>query len=314
VKITLLMADALRFPDGRGWAGSRRRYAYAPTTLTLLAALVPPELRARIELIDEGVQAVPERIETDLLAISATTPNALRAYEIADEARAHGIPVVMGGYHATLLPEEALGHADAVVRGYADASWPALLRDFAVGRMRRLYDGGGDAAFESAGLPAPRRDLLRSGAYFFTASLEATRGCTNGCSYCVIPFCHGRRIVRRPIEAVVEEIRAMRSRHVVFFDVSLVGWAVPTKVRRVGTASSCPPAFGLSPPFSLDLRADPPRPTGIGLVPTGSPDPNPGRRTQWKEPIRRTHWGQVYAIEEPIGVRSTLLTERFAAD
>lgn len=116
MKILLILSNNLIFPDGRGWENKKRRYAYAPTTLTLLAALIPGELDADVEIIDEGVQAVPEDFQADIVGISATTPNAPRAYQIADMARKKGMTVVIGGFHAALMPEEALGHADAIVK------------------------------------------------------------------------------------------------------------------------------------------------------------------------------------------------------
>lgn len=218
MKIALIMTNNLRFPDGTSWADKNRRYAYAPTTLSLLAALVPKELDAEIELLDEGVQHIPEHIDADLIALSATTPNAPRAYEIAAAARKKGITVVMGGYHATLVPQETLAHVDAVVRGYAEESWPRLLRDFAQGRLERLYEDHSFATFESAAQPFPRRDLLKPGAYFVSTTMEATRCCVNPCNFCVINTCFERKIRKRPVESVVDEITAMGARHVLFFD------------------------------------------------------------------------------------------------
>src|SRR5690348_8188883 len=104
---------------------------YAPLTLTTLAALVPPELEAEITIQDEGVQPLDLDFEADLVGITAITGTALRAYAIADRLRARGQTVVIGGVHATLLPDEAARHADALVLGYAEQSWPQLLRDFA---------------------------------------------------------------------------------------------------------------------------------------------------------------------------------------
>src|SRR5438132_5764870 len=112
---------------------------YAPLTLTTLAALVPEELKAEITLQDEGVQPLDLDFEADLVGITAITGTAPRAYGIADALRARGHTVVLGGVHATLLPDEAARHADAVVTGYGEHSWPQLLSDFAAGRLRPRY-------------------------------------------------------------------------------------------------------------------------------------------------------------------------------
>ena len=117
----------------------RRSLRYAPLTLTTLVALTPDELGADIVLQDEGVGPLNLDFEADIVGISAITGTANRAYDIADQLRARGHCVVLGGVHPTLLPEEAAEHADAVVSGYAEESWPELLRDFAEGRLRRLY-------------------------------------------------------------------------------------------------------------------------------------------------------------------------------
>src|SRR6266850_5841888 len=104
----------------------KKTMRYAPLTLTTLAALVPPDIPATIKIIDEGMDDIdPDRIEADLVGISAITGTAPRAYEISSRLRARGIPVALGGVHPTLVPDEAMLHADSVVVGYAEESWPA---------------------------------------------------------------------------------------------------------------------------------------------------------------------------------------------
>ena len=115
----------------------RKSLRYQPLTLTTLAALVPKELDAEIELYDEGIQEVPDVLDADLIGMTVITGTARRAYELADRFRAQGKTVVLGGPHVTLLPEEAAGHADAVVVGYAEDNWPALQRDSGGGKLRR---------------------------------------------------------------------------------------------------------------------------------------------------------------------------------
>ena len=132
---------------------------YAPLTLTTLAALVPDELDADIAIQDEGVQSLNLDFEADLVGITAITGTANRSYEIADRLRDRGHTVVLGGVHPTLLPEEASAHADAVVIGYAEQSWPQLLRDFVRGEMKSRYIPTGPSTLEN--LPRPRRDLLK---------------------------------------------------------------------------------------------------------------------------------------------------------
>src|SRR5512136_2423199 len=140
----------------------RRNLRYAPLTLTTLAALAPPEIQAEIEIIDEAVEEIdPQHLHADLEGITLITGNAVRAYAMADQLRARGIPVVLGGPHVTLVPDDAQPHADAVVVGYAEESWPQLLRDFVAGRMQPRYVQSPDLKLDH--MPFPRRELMKRG-------------------------------------------------------------------------------------------------------------------------------------------------------
>lgn len=198
------------------WKKSLR---YAPLTLTTLAALVPPELNATVTLVDEGIADIDPEVEADLVGISAITGTAPRSYELADHFRQRGIPVVLGGVHPTLMPDEAARHADAVVVGYAEQTWPQLLRDFVTGRMQPRYVQGRDLSL--ANLPLPRRDMLRKRDYTTLHTIEATRGCVHQCEFCVVPTAWGRPL-QRPVAEVVTEIRRMRARKLIFLDLNLI--------------------------------------------------------------------------------------------
>src|SRR5262245_38968501 len=119
------------------WKKSLR---YQPLTLTTLAALIPKNLPLEVELFDEGIADVPLDLKADLIGMTVITGTAKRAYELADHFRSRGIPVVLGGPHVTLIPEDAAPHADAVVVGYAEDSWPQLLHDFHNGQLKPRYD------------------------------------------------------------------------------------------------------------------------------------------------------------------------------
>jgi radical SAM superfamily enzyme YgiQ (UPF0313 family) len=196
----------------------KKALRYAPLTLSTLAALVPDELDVEIEIIDEGVQRLPEHIEADLVGISAITGTASRSYRIADRLRELGIPVVLGGVHPTIMPQEASSHADSIVTGFAEETWPALLRDFTNGGMRKVYSQSPDLSL--AGTPAPRRDLLRRKLYLTMNSVQATRGCVHECDFCVIPGAWGTTQLFRPVEDVVAEIASLKGRYVTFLDPS----------------------------------------------------------------------------------------------
>jgi radical SAM superfamily enzyme YgiQ (UPF0313 family) len=220
MKIVLIQAcDMVDVDTGRPFFRTSRRYSYAPTTLTTLAALVPPEFEAEVRIYDQGVEPLPKPIEADIVGISTITANAPAAYALADDLRAQDIKVVLGGYHPSACPDEALEHADAVVVGFAEESWPALLWDFAKGQMQRLYRDTTQAAFQGS-MPFPRRDLLKRGAYMLRGTIETTRGCLNRCNYCVIPRSTGGAVYHRPIPEVIREIEQLKTRYLTFLDSS----------------------------------------------------------------------------------------------
>ena len=198
----------------------KKNLRYAPLTLTTLAALAPPELAIEFSIIDEGVADVPPNLEADLVAMTVITGTAGRAYALADALRGRGIPVVLGGPHVTLAPEDAQPHADAVVSGYAEETWPRLLGDFAAGRMQARYTQL--PGLDLAGRPTARRDLLRRGDYLTTHTFEATRACIHSCDFCVAPSAWGTKPYQRPVEEVADEIRRHWARRIIFLDLNLI--------------------------------------------------------------------------------------------
>jgi radical SAM superfamily enzyme YgiQ (UPF0313 family) len=224
----------------------KKSLRYMPLTLTTLAALVPEELGADLRLLDEGIEEVdPARIEADLVGLTVITGTAMRAYELAARFRERGIPVVLGGPHVTLIPEDAQPHADAIVVGYAEESWPELLRDFAAGRMKRRYDQR--PGLSLAGMPFPRRDLLPRSRYITDDVFEATRGCIHKCDFCVVPSAWGQKPFQKPVEEVVADIRQKGARKLIFVDLNLIAdrdyaarlfeALIPLKVQWYGLAT-----------------------------------------------------------------------------
>lgn len=191
---------------------------YAPLTLTTLAAEVPTELNAEIELIDEGVQDLePEKVEADIVGMTCITGTSYRAYDISARLQQRGIPVVLGGVHPTLVPDEAQQHANAIVTGYAEESWPQLLRDFVRGEMKPRYVQAKDMKLQS--VPEPRRDLLDSTKYVTMNTVQAVRGCPWRCSFCVVPVAWPMYL-HRPIPEVIREIERLDGKEFLFLDLS----------------------------------------------------------------------------------------------
>jgi radical SAM superfamily enzyme YgiQ (UPF0313 family) len=199
------------------WKKSLR---YQPLTLTTLAALVPAELNADLRLFDEGIADVPLDLEADLIGLTVITGTANRAYELADHFRRRGITVVLGGPHVTLIPDDAQPHADAIVTGYAEDSWPQLLRDFQNDQLRARYDQ--TPGLELAGRPFARRDLLPRNRFLTDNVFEATRGCIHNCDFCVVPSAWGRKPFQKPVAEVVADIRQHGARKLIFVDLNLI--------------------------------------------------------------------------------------------
>src|SRR5688572_14830299 len=199
------------------WKKSLR---YQPLTLTTLAALIPKDFPHVVELIDEGIADVPRDLDVDLIGLTVITGTAARAYELADHYRARGCTVVLGGPHVTLIPEDARPHADAVVVGYAEDTWPQLLRDFAAGRMEPRYDQAPD--LDLSNRPFPRRELLPRRRYLTNNVFEATRGCVHNCDFCVVPTAWGRKPYQKPVQDVLEDIRRHGARKLIFVDLNLI--------------------------------------------------------------------------------------------
>jgi len=198
----------------------KKSLRYQPLTLTTLAALIPSELGAEVELFDEGIEDVPLDIEADLIGLTVITGTAARSYELADHFRARGIPVVLGGPHVTLLPDEAAEHADSVVSGYAEQSWPQLLRDFDAGAMQPRYRQARDFSLDEPVFPARH---LMDGRRFMTQDVfEATRSCNHDCDFCVAPTAWGRKPYQKPVAHVVEDIRRQGARKLIFIDLNLI--------------------------------------------------------------------------------------------
>lgn len=225
----------------------KKSLRYQPLTLTTLAALVPAELGIDIELFDEGIQEVPENLRADIIGMTVITGTAKRSYELADRFRSRGITVVLGGPHVTLMPAEAKAHADAVVIGYAEDSWPQLLNDYSRGVLRPEYRQAADFSLDRPDMPFARRDLFQGRQFLTQAVFEATRACGHDCEFCVAPSAWGRRQFQKPVSWIVEDIRRQGGRRILFVDLNLVSdrayamelftALVPLKVRWFGLAT-----------------------------------------------------------------------------
>jgi radical SAM superfamily enzyme YgiQ (UPF0313 family) len=195
-----------------------RYRVWKPLSLMVLAGLTPPEWE--ISIVDENLGApdYPAMPRPDLVGITAFTSQANRAYEVATHFRRLGVPVVMGGIHATMCMEEVMERVDSVVTGEAEGIWSQVLEDARHGRLKLRYDGG---LAEISDVPIARHDLLATG--YACGAIQTTRGCPLNCNFCSVTAFNGAHYRQRPIPDVVREFQLIREKHVLVVDDNLIG-------------------------------------------------------------------------------------------
>jgi radical SAM superfamily enzyme YgiQ (UPF0313 family) len=192
---------------------------FAHLTLTTLAALTPQDIEVKIT--DENVEPIDFEEDVDLVGVTGMVMHASRAYQIAQKFRQKGIPVVMGGPHASSLPLEAKEHVDAVVIGEAENVWEGLIEDLKNGHLKPFYKA--DAYCSMKGIPPPRLDLLRKDAYMTINCVQTTRGCPHQCDFCHVTHFFGKTYRCRPVVEVIEEVKRLDGEFVVFIDDNITG-------------------------------------------------------------------------------------------
>lgn len=230
---------------GREWH-KRRPYTLRLPQLSLnvVASLTPD--RYEITLVEEDLEDVDLDQDCDIVGISAMTANVTRGYELAGEFRKRGRTVVIGGVHATVVPDEAARYADAVVVGEAEDTWPQLIGDLEDGRLQRFYRSKN---IDVSGFPSPRYDLTpkRARGFFDVSPIVTTRGCPYDCEFCGVPDFYGRKLRSLPVERVVRDIEASGGRTFLFMDdnilakraymMELFEAITPLRIRWIGQSS-----------------------------------------------------------------------------
>jgi radical SAM superfamily enzyme YgiQ (UPF0313 family) len=195
---------------------ARSSDALEPLAFAVLAGLTPPDVE--VALCDERLTPVPFEAPADLVAITVETYTARRAYQIARRYRARGCLVVLGGYHASFLPDEALQHADAVVIGDAEPVWADVVRDARDGRLQPRYRADREPPLDGVRFD---RDIFRGLPYPRIAAVQVGRGCRYACDFCSIHAFYGSRVRYRPIADVAGEIASLDRRNVLLVDDNL---------------------------------------------------------------------------------------------
>ncbi len=218
----LLLVDPYPRENPYHLGPSERKAIWFPKlSLPAIAAYTPEHWD--VEIQDEAVREIDLEHPADLVGISVMTCYAPRAYQLADEFRKRGVPVVLGGVHPTYCPDEALQHCDAIVTGEAEDSWPRLVADFEAGRMQRHYKMEKFPALEN--YKPPRVELLSDDAYMTRMCTFTTRGCHFDCEFCSVSPFNGKSTRRRPVPEVISEITRVKQ------------WVAGELVARMGKGS-----------------------------------------------------------------------------
>jgi radical SAM superfamily enzyme YgiQ (UPF0313 family) len=203
-----------------GQVSKSGKASLARVTLTTIAALTPPQHEVVIH--DARLSEPNYDGDWDLVGFTGMTCEIPHVYRMADEFRQRGKTVVIGGYHATALPEEAAKHADIVVVGEAEGLWPRILLELENGGGRQhIYQN--DGLIEMRNMAIPRRELLNRDMYTVFNTIQATRGCPFNCEYCAVTRFFGRDFRCRPVEEVVAEIKSQPGNRWMFLDDNLIG-------------------------------------------------------------------------------------------
>ena len=239
MRIALIYPNIGRKGDSLFLDGARME----PLGLAVLAGMTPADIE--VELYDERIESIPYDRAFDLVAITVQIFTARRSYEIADEFRRRAVPVVLGGVHVTLAPDEAAIHADSIVTGDAELSWAGLIEDFRCGRLQPLYTSQPALCPQINSLP--RRDLFAEKKYLPVTLLQFSRGCPNQCEFCASSVYFQRRQFLRDPGEVIREIKAQDRKLLFFVDDNIVAdkeaakdlfrALIPLRVRWVSQAS-----------------------------------------------------------------------------
>ena len=205
---------------------SVRQFTLAPPSLAYIAALTPSSWDVKI--IDENVEPITFE-DADLVGITAMTWNVVRAYQVSEQFRSKGVKTVIGGIHASMLPDEAIKFVDSVVIGEAESVWQNLLDDFERGKLKPFYRG---ARVPLENLPKPRIDLFGN-KYKIRASVQTARGCPMDCEFCSVTAFYDRTYRQRPVDEVLDEIESLDCKEFFFADDNLLNYGEEAEQRAI---------------------------------------------------------------------------------
>lgn len=237
MKLTLIMPGVGR-KEGDTYIDSWRM---EPLVLAVLGGLTPPDVE--VKAIDDRIEPIPYDEDTDLAAITVEAYTARRAYQIASEFRKRGVPVVLGGYHPTLMPEESIQYADSVVIGEAEGVWEQLISDARNNKLKRFYKSDNRPLLTGI---KPRRDLFEGKSYMPLALVESARGCKFSCDFCSISAFYKSTHNWIPVKEVAKEVELLGRKNIFFVDDNITSnrerakelfrELIPLKIRWISQA------------------------------------------------------------------------------
>ena len=185
----------------------KKKLYFTGLALPLLAALTPDDWET--ELIYEVIEDVPFDTDADLIGVSTMGHGVIRSIDIAREYRRRGKTVILGGYMASIMPEEAVKYCDSLIIGDAELVWQQMLSDFENGKLKKTYEKPLEGNWYST--PSPQFDLLEGKNLGDFLPVQAGRGCPNSCSFCSVSCLYSGRYVKRPLPEVIRDIEQIKS-------------------------------------------------------------------------------------------------------
>ncbi len=198
----------------------KRKASLVPINLPLIAGLTPDNFEVKI--IDENVQDIDFNEMPDIVGITGMTAVINRAYEIADIYRKNGVKVILGGIHVSMLPDEALLHADSIVVGEVENVWQSLLSDFVNNQLKKSYKGT-TYEFIAGKDSTVNRGLIDKKSYTMPNPIMTSRGCPHNCTYCSVTQFYGFRFRHRPVDDIIKEIENIDDSWIAFIDDNIYG-------------------------------------------------------------------------------------------
>lgn len=211
MRLTIVHPCIGRRAGDRGYV---RTWQMEPLPAATLAGLTPRDVDIRF--YDDRMETIPFDEATDLVALSVETYTAKRAYQVASEYRRRGVPVVMGGFHPSLCPDEVARYADAVVTGEAEELWPQVLDDARHGTLQKFYRSSSRPPLRGL---RPDRSIFRGKRYLPIGLVEAGRGCHFKCDFCAVQTVFSQSQTRRPADEIISELATIRDGKKLFFFV-----------------------------------------------------------------------------------------------